>query len=194
MASGPQSWDPRQQLIDLLVEKMAPPRCSEVRRHMAEYVALPWLLPEHQAWGKVAQRRVSSVCPEPADTLPSTAAPMSTAATRSNAAPRAAQARRGAGTGFLLGGAVPTGLGAFALGFYSTNPDSNAGALSAGVPLLVAGLSLEVAGILLVASSAPRHDGLSATPSSTRAVGLLAPIVSIDPVRGDVAAGVAGRF
>jgi len=212
IAPGDESWYARKALIEVLI-KLGGSRCDEAKAQARELAGLPWLDPERKTWADLALADILKSCPDPAPAPSSPEAPKEpeeeTAATdqapplrpagkRDGQATATLRARRGAGVALLVGGAVPTGLGVFALGFYGSHGggEDNAGALAAGVPTLVAGIVTQSVGAVLAASSHREVEASAdaADPEPERRVAPPTPAFAFDAARGETVFGIAGRF
>ncbi len=149
--SGPATWLARQLRIEILEDRG---ELTEAADHLAEYLSLEGLFPEHRAWGEEAEERIEGKLAAVAE-----------------GARRTADVQRGAGIGLIVGGVVPLGIGVGFLAQYGSKTSDPLfeggwfdGFLDGGIALTATGAGLLVAGIV-VAATAPKADGFAAVPT-----------------------------
>ncbi len=138
---GPASWLAWQVRIDAL-ERMG--RLGAALDAAKEYLALDGLFPEHRAWGIEARGRLRSHLGD-------------VRASR-RVVGGEPERRRGAGVVLVLTALAPLGVGVASVANFvhqGNDVEISGGWLDLGAPLIVAGAAVEIAGIVLLASSGP---------------------------------------
>jgi tetratricopeptide (TPR) repeat protein len=133
---GPGTWLAQQLRVEILERRGD---YEAAMTHLRDYLRLDGLFPEHRSWGEEAKSRLGRKL------------------ANRDAVSAARKTRRGVGIGLLAGGAVPLGIGLGFVGNFAAqggDPAQSGGWLDSGLALVGVGAGLEIAGAVLVATSA----------------------------------------